>query len=396
MSDVRLKIRHVKRSGDTVLDLSGMGLTEIPEDVFSLTSLESLDISENSIVSLGKIAALHSLKNLYAKNNKISALPEGILELDKLENLKLDGNTVAVMNTDLSVVFGITKVRQVLQSYFDTEKDSSISLPKPGFLGSSNLNDATYLRKKIADLQMEIADLKFSSTGSAKLGTKSLEEQKNWMSSGPSHGARPQTANSQMNKVRELEDDLKNERSNNKMLSSEVNMLKNEISKNKILTSAAGEEGTISGVPGVMEIPYEELKMEDQIGQGGFSVIKRGTWRSTDVAIKIIVDPVITDELIAEVKNEVQMLSLLRHPKIVMLMGVSSQTNNLAIVFECMSKGCLFDILHTSGIAMSLDQRLRIGYETAGIFSFLHQSGVVHRDLKSYNILLDDNLNIKL
>lgn len=67
MSDVRLKIRHVKRSGETTLDLSGMGLTEIPEDVFSLTSLESLDISENSIASLDKIAALHSLKNLYAQ-----------------------------------------------------------------------------------------------------------------------------------------------------------------------------------------------------------------------------------------------------------------------------------------------------------------------------------------
>lgn len=67
MSDVRLKIRHVKRGGDTKLDLSGMGLTEIPDDVFTLSSLESLDISSNSIVSLDKIASLHNLKNLYAQ-----------------------------------------------------------------------------------------------------------------------------------------------------------------------------------------------------------------------------------------------------------------------------------------------------------------------------------------
>lgn len=67
MSDVRLKIRHVKRSGDTKLDLSGMGLSEIPEDVFTLTSLESLDISSNSITKLDKISALHNLKNLYAQ-----------------------------------------------------------------------------------------------------------------------------------------------------------------------------------------------------------------------------------------------------------------------------------------------------------------------------------------
>lgn len=66
MSDIKLKIRHVKRGGETKLDISGMGLTEIPEDVFSLTQLESLDISDNRITSLDKIASLHKLKNLYA------------------------------------------------------------------------------------------------------------------------------------------------------------------------------------------------------------------------------------------------------------------------------------------------------------------------------------------
>lgn len=45
---------------------------------------------------------------------------------------------------------------------------------------------------------------------------------------------------------------------------------------------------------------------------------------------------------------------------------------------------------------ISLEQRLRIAYDVASIFAFLHKSGVVHRDLKSYNILVDDDLNIKL
>lgn len=395
MSDVRLKIRHVKRGGDTKLDLSNMGLTEIPNDVFSLSTLETLDISGNSIRSLDKISSLTNLKNLYAQKNKISSLPEDMVALTCLENLKLEGNSVAVMNSDLSVVFGITSVRAALRDYFDKAKDSSFSdTSKPSFLGSSNLNDASYLRKKIADLQMEIADLKGGSAG----GKKSLEEQKNWLSGGKSssYGARPQTASSQLKKVKELEDDLKRERQDNKLLRSEVTLLKNEISKSKILTSAAGEEGTIGVIPGVMEIPYEELEMDDQIGQGGFSVIKVGKWRSTDVAIKIIVDPVITDDLISEVRNEVQMLSILRHPKIVMLMGMCSKTSNMAIVFEYLPKGCLFDVLHTTATDISQEQRLKIAYDIAGIFSFLHQSGVVHRDLKSYNILVDNDLNIKL
>lgn len=56
----------------------------------------------------------------------------------------------------------------------------------------------------------------------------------------------------------------------------------------------------------------------------------------------------------------------------------------------------MFDILHTSSTPISLEQRYKIAYDVAGIFAFLHNSDVVHRDLKSYNILVDDNLNIKL
>lgn len=154
-----------------------------------------------------------------------------------------------------------------------------------------------------------------------------------------SAGPRPATASTQVKKIKDLEDDLKLERSNNKKLINELDILKNEISKARVLTSTSGEEGTIGSVPGVMEIAYDELDMGDQIGQGGFSVIKQGVWRSTDVAIKIIFDPVITEDLLSEIRNEVQMLALLRHPKIVMLMGMSSKPPNLAIVFEHMPRG---------------------------------------------------------
>lgn len=339
MSGIKLKIRHFKRGGGTDLDISGMDLTEIPEDVFSLFDLESLNISNNKISSLDRIGSLYNLKNLNAKNNRIKNLPKEIRDLNKLENIKFEGNIIAVLNTDLSSIFGTDKVKQAFDKFFgsDSEPAEEIStLSKPSFLKSgSDLNDVSFLRKKIADLQMEITDLKAGSTSTSS--TKKAGEGKDWMAA--SYGERPGTASSQMKKVRDLEDDLQNERKNNKRLYSEVESLKSEISKARILTSAAGEEGTIGAVAGVMEIPYDELDFDDQIGQGGFSVIKKGVWRNTDVAIKIIFDPVITEELIAEIRNEVQMLSILRHPKIVMLMGMCSKPPNLAIVFELMPKG---------------------------------------------------------
>lgn len=216
------------------------------------------------------------------------------------------------------------------------------------------------------------------------------------MSAIGSFGERPTTGSSQMKKMRDLEDDLKEEKKLNKRLNNEIALLNSEISKAKILTSATGEEGTIGVIPGVMEIPYKELEMGEQIGQGGFSVINKGVWRNTDVAVKIIFNPDVTEELLEEIRNEVQMLSILRHPKICLLMGISSKPPNLAIIFEYMPRGCLFDLLHSSQIEISLEKRLKMAYEISSIFAFLHKSGVVHRDLKSYNILVDNDMNIKL
>ena len=67
MSDIKLKIRHVKRGGETKLDISGMGLIEIPDEILLLIQLETLDISDNRILSLDKISSLYKLKNLYAQ-----------------------------------------------------------------------------------------------------------------------------------------------------------------------------------------------------------------------------------------------------------------------------------------------------------------------------------------
>ena len=55
MSDIKLKIRHAKRGNEKVLDLSDMGLTEIPIDVVQLSLLETLNISNNKITSLRRI-----------------------------------------------------------------------------------------------------------------------------------------------------------------------------------------------------------------------------------------------------------------------------------------------------------------------------------------------------
>ena len=58
MSEIKLKLRHAKRGNDRTLDLSNMGLTEIPVDIVQLTLLETLIVSNNKLTSLRRVEQL--------------------------------------------------------------------------------------------------------------------------------------------------------------------------------------------------------------------------------------------------------------------------------------------------------------------------------------------------
>lgn len=78
MSDIKLKIRHAKRSGDTYLDLSNSDMTDIPIEIKQLTMLEKLNLQGNKLTDLSKIFSLPNLKEVHAGNNKISSLSSEI------------------------------------------------------------------------------------------------------------------------------------------------------------------------------------------------------------------------------------------------------------------------------------------------------------------------------
>ena len=95
-------------------------------------------------------------------------------------------------------------------------------------------------------------------------------------------------------------------------------------------------------------------------------------------------------------ENEVRMLHFLRHPNIVLLMGVNPDISNIMIVTELVQNGTLFDLLHNSKKELPFPRRAAIAFEIALTYKFMHSAGVVHRDVKTYNVLLDNQLHIKV
>ncbi|KAJ1403529.1 Serine/threonine-protein kinase, active site [Sesbania bispinosa] len=134
-----------------------------------------------------------------------------------------------------------------------------------------------------------------------------------------------------------------------------------------------------------------------KIGEGGYGSIFKGTLRHTEVAIKML-NPNSTQGP-SEFQQEVEVLSKLRHPNLITLIGACPESWTL--VYEYLPNGSLEDRLNCKDNTppLSWQTRIHIAAELCSALIFLHSSkphSIVHGDLKPSNILLDANLVSKL
>ncbi|MFS7950615.1 putative protein kinase RLK-Pelle-RLCK-VIIa-2 family [Helianthus anomalus] len=139
------------------------------------------------------------------------------------------------------------------------------------------------------------------------------------------------------------------------------------------------------------------------IGKGGFGKVYKGkiiNGASRVVAAIKRLDPESSQGEV-EFWAEVEMLSMLRHPNIVSLIGYCIHEHEKILVYEYMSKRTLEDHLHESSTPLSWLRRLNICIDAGCGLRYLHNetgmdSGVIHRDVKSSNILLHENWAAKV
>ncbi|OQR92389.1 protein kinase [Achlya hypogyna] len=144
-------------------------------------------------------------------------------------------------------------------------------------------------------------------------------------------------------------------------------------------------------------INFAEVSLGRVIGEGAFGKVHEGKWRDRPVAVKLLICQELRQDILEEFQSEVEIMSVLRHPNICRLLGACIDPPNRCLVVELLPRGSLWGVLRTS---RSIDELMRIGFinDTAKGMSYLHnfQPPILHRDLKSPNLLVDRNYAIKI
>ena len=134
----------------------------------------------------------------------------------------------------------------------------------------------------------------------------------------------------------------------------------------------------------------------------------KGTWNSTPVAVKILSSMSqhsIPQQVLSAFEEEVRIISCIRHPNICLFLAACLDPPNRAIITELVIRGSLWDVLRIPNLFQQTGRyylpnwiiRKILDGTCKGItYLHNHKPAIIHRDLKSANILLDESFNVKI
>eukprot|EP00002_Diphylleia_rotans_P035225 TRINITY_DN7669_c0_g1_i2.p1 TRINITY_DN7669_c0_g1~~TRINITY_DN7669_c0_g1_i2.p1 ORF type:complete len:1355 (-),score=201.34 TRINITY_DN7669_c0_g1_i2:879-4943(-) len=145
-------------------------------------------------------------------------------------------------------------------------------------------------------------------------------------------------------------------------------------------------------------IDFNELVFLEPLGTGSYGEVYKGLWRGGEVAIKKLLQLHRNSAVVDSFKEEISLMIQLRHPNVILYMGACFEANNICLVCELMEQGSLYDVLHDTSREIDYNTSIGFALDIAYGMQYLHSANppMIHRDLKSPNILMDDRSRLKI
>ncbi|CRG93074.1 protein kinase, putative [Plasmodium gallinaceum] len=143
-------------------------------------------------------------------------------------------------------------------------------------------------------------------------------------------------------------------------------------------------------------IERKNIQIIELISEGSFGIVYKAIWNNKIVAVKKAHENMSLEGM-RSIVREMNTYRSVSHDYIIEYYGVCIEESFIGIVIEYLNKGNVFDILYNNTVDLSYEIRLNMATQLVCVINYLHENEkIVHRDLKTSNLLLDENYNLKL
>lgn len=132
------------------------------------------------------------------------------------------------------------------------------------------------------------------------------------------------------------------------------------------------------------------------VGKGATALVYKGLFNGRTVAVKKFLPMMMEEEMWEGFRKETVVMSELKHPNILEFIGICTRPPNFWMVTDWAAHGSLFDVLHNKRIELSFSRRVRMALDCARGMQHLHERQLIHRDLKSLNLLVSEDFTVKV
>ncbi|KAJ7566248.1 hypothetical protein O6H91_02G094200 [Diphasiastrum complanatum] len=177
------------------------------------------------------------------------------------------------------------------------------------------------------------------------------------------------------------------------------NVVKRAVSWSQYFDGSGGDKAVEA--PKHWMVDMSQLFLGQKFATGTYSRLYHGFYEEKEVAVKMMRPPDEDEEVAGRLErqfhHEVSLLSSLHHQNVVQFVAACRKPPVYCVITEYLSKGSLRSFLHRSGPgSLSLKVIVEMALDIARGMEYLHSQGIIHRDLKSENLCLDDDLRVKI